>query len=138
MPIQLATPFNPGDTDPGVTYTHAMIREFRTFIGPNEVPDRVEIVVAYGVHDNGTFTEGYNARRKVVIENQPAVIRPAQPANPPAIPDPIPEMEISPAVTDLTDMLLELAAENETVYGAVGRLLYTHLIMKGLYVGAPV
>jgi hypothetical protein len=54
MPLLLTTPFNPGDIDPGQTYTHAKI-EYFGFVAPNNL---IEVVLTFGTMAGSVFTKG--------------------------------------------------------------------------------
>lgn len=57
MPIRLETPFNPGDLDPGKSYTDVMIEDFTI----NLVRKRIRLVVARGYQSGGNWVRGKSA-----------------------------------------------------------------------------
>lgn len=103
MPILLTTPYDPGSLDPGRSYTHARINEFRFAIGRF-----IELRVARGYLDGGVFIEGKAPVEQVVIRDNPK----AQTA-------------------DLSELIAKMPADGEGLYQGVGRVLYEYLLGKG-------
>lgn len=109
MPILLTSPFNPGDVDPGASYSHVQIVGMRWFLSGS-----IEITIARGRIVAGVFVEGRVPRETIIVANNSRSIPPG---------------------TDYTGLLTGTPNPGETTYQAVGRGLYGHLIAKGIYPG---
>ena len=72
MPIQLTTPFDPGDFNQGQTFTHVQPIP----LSIDESAQRVSGYMVYGTYPGGVFTpavdsEGRHIGRQVIAENVP-------------------------------------------------------------------
>lgn len=114
MPILLDIPFNPGDNDPGVTYTHVAIVRFAAFL--NE-PSFLEVYTTYGtVDEDGVFIPAANARTdKIIIADNDKL-----------------------DTTDFTTLKNAMPIPGLPTYHSVGAQLYQYLIQKGKYAGTIV
>ena len=105
MPLKLDTPFNPGDIDPGASYSHLQIVSMEWSLA-----GQITITYLFGVIASGTFVPGKVDQRSITIRDHP---------------------KMSPPGTDYTTMLTALPAAGETIYQGVGRELYTFVINQG-------
>ena len=115
MSILLATPFNPGDLDPGATYTHVELTRFA-----GDFQGRViTFEFQRGTMDAANhFVPGDLNTLRFVVEDRPA-------------------RGNIPAKTDYTEMMAELTLDGELASSAVARIIYTYVLVNGLFVGTP-
>lgn len=116
MSILLATPYNPGDLDPGVIYTHV---ELKTFGGDFFANVITFSFVRGTVDGSNNFLPG-----KVAPTMFQVVDRPARGGNPPK--------------TDYSDMMEELTLDGEKASSSVARIIYTYVLTNGIFVGTPI
>lgn len=111
--IQLTTAFNPGDMDPGKSYTHVQIHELRW-----DMPKKQMMVrVVRGYLESSNFVIGKVPDAWVVFAD-------GGPKN--------------PQLTDYTDLIAGMPQSGESIYQAAGRELYTKLITDyPEYAGVP-
>jgi len=111
MPIALVTPYDPGDLDPGQSYTHVELRSFAGDFEANEISFEFK----YGTLDqNSKFVWGKVDATRFIVKDRPRL-----------------------GTTDYTNMMAELSLDDELTSAAVGRIIYTYALMNGLYVGTP-
>lgn len=109
MSILLTTPFNPGDLDPGKTYSRAIITDYAIHIHDWNEPSMV-IGYTYGDTVDGVWVRGAAAPMKTV----------------------------SAVGADYEAIVAEVATEDDDdykIYVAARRVLYGYLLDKGYLVG---
>ncbi|HHH29053.1 MAG TPA: hypothetical protein ENK57_12015 [Polyangiaceae bacterium] len=120
MSILLATPYNPGDLDPGKSYTHV---ELDTF-GVQLFARAIEFTFIHGYLDSatGAFVRGKNPPLRYSVEDNPRT-----------------------GATDYSDLMIERSLiepgppqVGEYISSAMARAVYTYALVKGLVVGTPV
>jgi len=116
MSIQLATPFHPGDIDPGVIYDHVELSNFAgDFIGRV-----ISFCFQRGTLDAaGVFIPGKIAPLRFTVEDIPA--RGAMPER-----------------LEYSKMMAELTLDGELASSSVARIIYTYVLKNGIFVGTPV
>lgn len=106
--INLTTPYNPGDLDPGQSYTHARIIEFRAALDAKILT----ICVVYGYLDGESeWVQGKAPIRKVEINNKGSKY----------------DLLIASATTTSSDEV-QPGDGGHKCYIGTGRELYTYLI----------
>lgn len=110
MPIILTNPYDPGDADPGKTYSAVQIIEMRWLLSGS-----VDVVVQHGDVVNGSWVPSKKPVEKVTIADNPRA-----------------------GTTDYTTLIQIVSNGTETWYQGVGRELYQYLVDKGLYPGTVV
>lgn len=111
--ILLTTPYNPGDLDPGQSYTHAMVTEFRADILRKQF--RVEVQFGTVSGSPAVFFPGKSDRILHVIKDTPRT-----------------------GGTEYTDLIALTPVAGTTTYQSVAAHLYGYLITKGFYAGTVV
>lgn len=111
MPILLTTPYNPGDLDPGVSYTHSELRLFSGDFRANAIT----FAFQHGYLDAGSFKWGKVEPMVITVIDNPKT-----------------------GATNYTDMMTELSIDGEIISSGVARVLYTYALTKGIVVGTPV
>lgn len=116
MPILLTVPYNPGDNDPGNTYSHAQI--FQTL--HNAVQEFVRIDVRYGTYTDGY--DGYDGYFSVFKEGAAS-----------------PNKSFFISGPDYSNMLSSLPLSgDEPVYVGAKRMMYMWLVERGFLSGTVV
>lgn len=108
MPIQLNTPFDPGDMDPGKSYTHVEVDQIEF----SRDRKRVNFAVNRGYLVGGQFVRGAASRRATYL---------------------IQDEEGSSEYTDFM-----ATAASGTLEQTVAAGLYTWLLTKGIFEGAVI
>jgi len=114
MPIVLTTPYDPGDKDPGKTYSRAKIVCFTI----DTEAKFVTFWFQYGDVVAGAWARGKSSPDiSHTIQNLPA--------------------EPGPATTDYDDMVAEVTTvgEGHVIYAGAKRVLYEWLLDKGILSG---
>lgn len=111
MTIALTTPYDPGDLDPGQSYTH--VRILRAVID-NTVP-QVELTIVRGFLSGPDFVPGRASPERVVIKDRPRQ-----------------------GGTDYADEEAKKPFAGANTYAAYDRQLHEFLIVKALFPGTIV
>jgi len=126
MPLNLSVAFDPGDLDPGKSYTHVKI----VSTDHNSEAKTIRVVVARGYMSEGEFVESTIAKRQLhTVQNVEGDL-----AYDTVVSNSAPNVETS----DPEDSLRYAAAGAvwvEKTYYAVKRALYEWLEDKGFYAG---
>lgn len=110
MPINLATPFNPGDLDPQWSvsgYQEVMISSFKLDL----YRKTIDITCDYGNTVSGVFVKGVVPSKHILIADSGDNLH-------------------------YTNMTMEMPEAGETIMQAAGRELYTWLLVNGYFVGS--
>lgn len=114
MPILLTTAFDPGDLDPGKSYTHVKI----VHLEHDVEGQAIRLICKRGYLAGGVFVVGGVSPVMVhQIQDQPS---------------------LEPPGTDYTSLVAETVVSGdvgELVYDVNAQHLYQHLLTKGEYVG---
>jgi len=111
MPIALQTAYNPGDLDPGKTYDHVELSAFGVEIFARSI--YFEFCHGY-IDAQGSFAKGLKEPVRFYVQDKPRA-----------------------GTTDYTDMMAEISQDGEIISSAVARVLYTYVLVNGIFVGTP-
>lgn len=112
--ILLTTPFDSGDFDSDIQYTHIKIVDFTL----HSTLKTIYINVCYGHLDGGgIFLAGVKQVIRYAIQDFP---------------------NSSPPGTDYTGLVTQAPQTGELIYSAASRVLYEYLLTKGHYAGTIV
>lgn len=114
MPILLTTAFDPGDLDPGKSYTHVKIVHLEHDVGGGSI----RMICKRGYLDGGDFVPGAVSPTMVhQVQDQPS---------------------LEPPGTDYTSLVSETVVSGDVgglVYDVNAQHLYQYLLDQGAYAG---
>lgn len=127
--LQLTTPYNPGDADPGASYTHVKITSMRVVFDEDEEPPGILLTAHRGTFESSVWARGAAALAQTF-----------KVADHPEITDTEGEV-VTAADPQYTTMIAALVAAGdvgERKYDVIAKELYQWLIDQGHFVGTYV